>query len=123
MSKKFEQLNQEIEKAEKSCGGRSRKKRALFIRQRRLPGRNGRTGFAPEPPPVGYPSERGHNYTPPKGIVLPPSRGLPPESGGLPAAFRLLPILTVEATLPLHWPTPAVSLFVVHILQKYYIDD
>ena len=47
MNEKLEQLDQEIEKTEKSCGGRSSKKSALSIRQRRLPGRSGRTGSVP----------------------------------------------------------------------------
>lgn len=50
MNEKLEALNQEIEKTEKKLQRAQHEEKMLEHQIKTLHGRNGRTGFAPEPP-------------------------------------------------------------------------
>ena len=50
MNEKLEALNQEIEKTEKKLRWAQQEEKRLTHQVKALTGRNGRTGFAPEPP-------------------------------------------------------------------------
>ena len=56
------------------------------------------------------PSERGRNYTPPKGGALRPAGGFLQKADDFPTASLLPSIITGDATLPLRWLPPATPL-------------
>ena len=60
------------------------------------------------------PSERGRNYTPPRGWCIAFSEGSSPEGCDFPQS-RSAPNQTGDATLPLRWLPPATLLWTCHL--------